>query len=317
MSKPKKHHYVPQAYLKFFSKENEKGEFIIHVFDKVSGKFFFANITDIAEKRNFNKVENDRFIFSTPNRDPLFYEYKYTDLIEGKIPRIIRNITSSCTLCKPTVQVLTDEIKQDLAIMIVVQLLRTPQSRENTHKIGNPICGSVISSIHKQIESQKDIEKKELFFSVLNDFEYTERFSNSVHLQFTMDNDRIEKYAQLLVQNRSWVIYENKYYDSIPFVTSDNPVIMQNMKSGELGFGVNALENDATVISMPLTPKYMVSLYHKGCEFGLNSQSYENKCIAIDEINFIFSQILLQREQCSRQIYTKPGQGNNLFGVSD
>lgn len=310
MSKPKKHHYVPQAYLKFFSNENEKGEYIIHVFDKVSGKEFSANITDIAEKRNFNKIDNNRFIVPTPNRDPLFYEYKYTDLIEGKIPQIIRNITSSCTLCKPTAQVLTEEIKQDLATMIIVQLLRTPQSRKNTYKIGNPICNSVISSIRKQIESLEDIKKKEQFFSVLNDFEYTERFSNSVHLQFTTDNDRIERYVRLLVQNRSWAIYENKYYKSIPFVTSDNPVVMYNLKSGELGFSVNGLENYTTVISMPLTPKYMVSLYHKGCIFGHYSQSYENKCIAIDEINFIFNQTLLQTKQCSRQIYTKPGQDN-------
>jgi len=306
MSKPKKHHYVSQGYLKFFAQENEKGDFIINVIDKVTGKTFPANITDIAEKRNFNKIDNGRFIIPTPNGDPLYYEYKYTELIEGRIPQIISNIVTSCTLYKPTAQVLTEEIKHDFATLMVVQLFRTPLSRKFTYEIGEPTCNKVILSIREQIELLQDIEKKDQFLSVLDDFKYTEAFSKSFHLQFTTDRERIEKFVQLLVENHSWVIYKNMYYKSIPFVTSDNPVVMYNLKSGALGLGVNGLENYTTVISMPLTPKYMISLYHKSCNFGYYSQSYENKCIAIDEPKFLSNQSFLQAEQCSRQIYGFP-----------
>ncbi len=308
MSKPKKHHFVPQAYLKFFSEENTKGEYYIQVFDKISGTVFTANIGDIAEKKNFNKVEKERFVFTTPNEDPLYYEYKYSEIFESRIPQIIRNITSTCTLCKSTVPVLTDNIKKDLAMMIIVQLLRTPQSRRYSYDIGRPISDRVIMNIREQIGSLHNNIRKNEFLSVLDDFEYNEKFINSYHLQFSTDIDRLEKYAQILIENRSWVIYENDLYKFIPFVTSDNPVVMLNMKTGDLGFGVNGLDNHMTVINMSLTPKYMVSMYHKRNLFGHYSQSYENMCIPVDDKKFVINQTLLQIEQATRQVYTKPSQ---------
>jgi|GEM_PF-2988316 len=157
MSKPKKHHFVPKSYLKFFSEENAKGEYYIHVFDKVSGTEFTANIADVAEKNNFNKVEKERFTFT---------------------------------------------------------------------------------------------------------------------------------------------------------ITSDNPVVMLNMKTGDLGFGGNGLDNNMTVIYMSLTPKYLVSMFHKNSLVGHYSQSYENMCIPVDEEIFISNQTFIQLKQASRQVYSKPSQKN-------
>ncbi len=313
MSKPKKHHYVPQGYLKFFSKENEKGDFITCVFDKKTRKEFETNIAYIAEKKYYNTVNDDRFIVPTPDGDPLYYEYKYIELIEGRIPQIINNVISACTLCRRDEQILSKKVKYDLATLIVVQLLRTPKTRQYMHELGEPIYRSITASIREQIESLQDMDKKKQFLNVLDAFNYTEAFSKSVHLQWTTDSDTLNKFIQVLVQNRSWVIYENVISNLIPFITSDNPILMYNLESKKSGLEVNALDNKMTVITMALTPKFMISLYHKGCVYGHYSQEFENKCVPIKETEFILNQTWLQLEQCSRQTYKKPDYNNQKF----
>lgn len=312
MGKPKKHHYVPKAYLRFFAQQNGD-KYTLYVFDKVSNQEFTSNINDVAEIRNYNKVLSERFIVPPPNGDPLYYEYKYINLIEGEIPQILNNLIATCVLSRADKTVLTEESKRKLAKLLIIQLLRTPQSRTRTFELGKPIVDSVMQKIQDQIIQISDTKRREEFLRVLNEFNYTSQFSTSVHLQATTDEKKITDYAQRLVSHRSWAIWENRFYPFLPFVTSDHPVVMYNLQNHELGFGSNSIENPATVISMPLTPKYMISLYHKNSLWGYYSQSYEDRCFPISEVKFIQNQNLLQAWQCSRQIYTTPIFNNSLI----
>lgn len=311
-NEPIKHHCVPQSYLKFFAKQ-KKDDYILYVFDKKSGTEYYANVSNAAEIRNYNKVNQGRFIVPTPNGDALYYESKYNELIEGRIPQIIGNLVCACTLCNLKKTILTNQMKQELARLIIIQWLRTPQYRQRTYDIGIPICNDLISGMRNQIKTISDLDRKKEFFKTLDEFEYNEDFVKSVHLSSTTDEDRINRFCEFLVHNRSWVIYENKLYKSIPFVTSDTPVIMADFQSGNIGIKNNGLEQPYTVISMPLTPKYSVSLYHKSCVFGYYSESYEDKCVPIDEIKFILNQNFLQSIQCTRQVYTTPDVNNILI----
>ena len=114
MGKPKKHHYVPKAYLRFFAQQNGD-KYTLYVFDKVSNQEFTSNINDVAEIRNYNKVLSERFIVPPPNGDPLYYEYKYINLIEGEIPQILNNLIATCVLSRADKTVLTEESKRKLA----------------------------------------------------------------------------------------------------------------------------------------------------------------------------------------------------------
>lgn len=310
MGKAKKHHYVPKAYLNYFAREQQ-----IYVFDKTTEKGFKSNINDVAERHNYNKVGNGRFVIEPPEDNPLFYEYKYAELIERRIPRILNNLSAVCTLIPNlTTCVLTDKQKYELARMIIVQLLRTPISREYTFELGKPIVSKKINQFREELE-QIDLPDRNSIFSVLDEFEYSRSFSDSVHLYSTTSEERIEQFCKLLISNHVWVIYRNDRYPYLPFVTSDHPVIMYNMGNQHVGFGNNGLDNMTTVISMPLTPKYMVSLYHRDFFWGQYLQSCENKCISVDDETFIMNQNFLQIRQCDRQIYTTIDEKNQLIDL--
>ncbi|OQB13435.1 MAG: hypothetical protein BWY15_01732 [Firmicutes bacterium ADurb.Bin193] len=303
MSVAKKHHYVPQAYLRFFAiKVNS--QYKLHVFDKSSCKQYIANIIDVAQKNNYNKVENSRFCAKPPMNDPLYYESKYSRIIEEKMPRIINNIVSTCLLTNNNSTVLTPKIKYELAKLIVVQLLRTPSARQSTFDLGLPVCEKIISETRKHIRKITSTQKKEEYNDVLDSFEYSKDVSNSFHLLITTDEERINSFSKVLIKNRAWVIYENKQCKVNPFVTSDTPVTMYDFQTGKCGISGNGLDKITTIISMPLTPKYLVALYHKNTVWGKISESYEDICIQIDEDRFITNQNLLQFKQSYRQIYT-------------
>lgn len=315
MGEARKHHFVPKAYLKYFSRKEQ-----VYVFDKETEKKFIARINDIAERHDYNKVESGRFIVKPPDDDPLFYEYEYNDLIEKRIPQILNNLVSACTLA-PNLStcILTESRKYDLAKMIVVQLLRTPVSRAYTFELGKPIAEKKLNQIRedlnrifKKYDQIFDSQKRSQLIGVLNDFKYCQSFSDSVHLRTTTDENRIEHFCKSLVLNHSWAIYRNNLYPYLPFVTSDHPVVMYNLRNRYIGFKENGLENISTVISMPLTPKYMVSLYHKESFWGYYSQPYENKCVGVDDVAFIIKQVYFQLLQCNRQVYIKPDENNQL-----
>lgn len=313
MKEARKHHFVPRSYLKYFSIEER-----VYVFDKETENKFIASIKDIAERHDYNRVESGRFIVKPPEDDPLFYEYKYNDLIEKRIPEILNNLISACTLTPDlSTCILTEKQKYDLAKMIVIQLLRTPVSRAYTFELGGPIAEKKLSQIRedlnqifKEYNQIFDLQKRSQLIGVLDDFKYSQSFSDSAHLRTTTDEKRIEHFCKSLVLNHSWAIYRNDLYPCLPFVTSDHPVIMYNMENKHIGFGKNGLENISTVISMPLTPKYMVSLYHKDSFWGYYSQPYENKCTGVDDVEFIIKQVYFQLLQCNRQVYTTPDEKN-------
>ena len=55
----KRHHYLPQCYLKGFSKPKKRGKVqAVQVYDR-NGKTFNTNIINIATKGGFNRIEVD------------------------------------------------------------------------------------------------------------------------------------------------------------------------------------------------------------------------------------------------------------------
>ena len=305
---------MPKSYLRFFAQEKNQDKYQIYVFDKQLNKEFICNINDIAEKYNYNRIDKKDYIIPTPDGNPLYYEEKYRTVIEGQIPRIIRNISSMCTLNpnKYKFSILDEFIKYDLAKMIIVQLLRTPQSRKQTYTLGKSIHDEMTEHFKKCTNYIPNSNKKKQIKKFLDNFKYSESFSDSVHLKTTMDDEKIEKYIESLIQNHIWIMYENHNYPYLQFVTSDHPVIMFNFSSRKLGLGNNALENPNTIISMPLSPKFEVTLYHKSLYF---LECIADGCFPITKRDYMFQQNKLQYLHCDRQIYTRPDSRNLLVDL--
>lgn len=305
MSQPKMHHFVPRTYLEYFAKKY-KNEYRLLAIDKVKNRSFEINVKDAAKINSYNKIEKGRFIKNPPDGNVLHYEEKYNQLIEGKIPQIIQSISGVCTLCNEDKPILTQKLKRELAMMLIVQLLRTPLSRNFTAKIGYPICKDVIDKIGTVVDKFGDENKRQEFKNVIEDFSYTEEFVKSMHLKITTDERRIERFCDFLLENRIWIIYRNNISDEIPFVTSDNPVVMLNSTNEKLGISSgNGIDKPSTVIYMPLTPKYMLALYHKRHLIFRNMECFADQCISVDK-KFVEAMNEVQKIQCYKQVYTKP-----------
>ena len=71
---------------------------------------------------------------------------------------------------------------------------------------------------------------------------------------FTVDCD--------VLQAGVWVVYDNTLYNTTPFVTSDNPVLVEGVGKAATGLFSNGLANPTTCIFYPISPSIAVSLLH-------------------------------------------------------
>lgn len=117
--------------------------------------------------------------------------------------------------------------------------------------IGKPIYEKAIQDFSKQINTIKDFSRKKEFREALNSFKYSEEFVKSVHLNVATDEDRINRFAKVLVEDHSY-----KHWT------------------------------------------------------GANAQSFEDKCVPVNEAKFITNQNMLQLRQCVRQVFVKPSDCN-------
>lgn len=117
MSEPKKHHYVPQVYLRNFSFGKEKNP-KLHVLATSSGRIYPANVCDSAAERDFYTV--DSLV------DKYMWEKHYASTIEPILGDLIKKLRSRCenVLIQNNALVLTQEEKFQLALSMLFQLSR-------------------------------------------------------------------------------------------------------------------------------------------------------------------------------------------------
>ncbi len=306
MGDARNHHYVPQGYLRFFAAEKNHGTYQVLVYDKRTKKSYPTNISNIAQEHNFNRIEDSPIAKSYALDDPLHYEKKYTPLVEGTLPQIIRNLTSACYLSVPNTPVISDSMKEKVSRIISTQLLRTPIAREQIKEIGRRPYEYTVASIRSKIMNISLPERKAAQLDILNSIAYTDNLIKPIALDIITSEEHLSRYEQVLCKNHIWVIYRNNSYKSISFFTSDNPVIMINTMTEKLGFDSNALDVPSTVIAFPITPEYLLCLYHKNSLFGKELAEFDNTCIAIKDAPFVESQNALQVQNCKRQVYIYP-----------
>src|SRR5699024_7279447 len=95
-----------------------------------------------------------------------------------------------------------------------------------------------------------------------------------------------DRYCKIL-QDGIWVIYVNAIYDSIPFMTSDNPVLVEGIGKTETGLFANGLASPTTCIFYPLSPAIAVAIYSRDGILGIAADQYDGRKIALDDIKYI------------------------------
>jgi hypothetical protein len=235
----RKHHYLPQCYLKTFATTRKKSK-QVQVFDRKLKRNFAASIADVAAERDFNTVNLE-------GHPPDAIEKGMAEFESELAPALQRIIE---------MQSLPDN--QDriyLLNLIGLAAIRNPDHRETYRDFHERLATSIMSlatSTPEIWESQMRGAKKAGYVPVdadtdyerMKDFisrgEYTVELPTERHMIAEMEG--LDAILPHLVK-RKWMLVKAPQ-DSPGFVTSDRPVclIWSEKKRRPIGFGLKGTE---------------------------------------------------------------------------
>lgn len=299
MDKVKKQHFVSQGYLRKFANNREQ----LHVFDKYNRRSFISAVRDVANKKYFYDFGSDvieeisayidthpELSFTPEERqqllDPQHVEHQLGEKMDERFPSLLTEIIQTAE----KKSMMTREQKQELSVLLSVQMLRLPRQRQY-----------LIEVYEKTIEaaSQRILAMKygmEAMNSVR--VKFNEKYASLYHGDMIFDSAWLQTYSRVLAAH-IWRI--GKISSDLTLYTSDNPVVMHSHLGREsYGIGSPGIE-----ICFPLNPQYILILCDNSMFTSL--ASLDRTLVPITEPNVTFFNSL-QVNQCTQQIYSSNGQ---------
>ena len=185
-------------------------------------------------------------------------------------------------------------IMEDFGPKKMANALTTPEKTETLYKKALQILLEM-NEIKERILSTlpKDLKKK--YEQKVRDFKLDEQSQKEIYLNYTFAPENFDRYCSYL-QDQIWILYVNTERRTMPFVTSDNPVLVEGIGNPEVGLFQNGLANPTTCIFYPLSPSIAVAIYSK---HGLLKaiQELGNSKVLLDEMDFIIGQNIKIIEQ--------------------
>ncbi|MDT2720678.1 DUF4238 domain-containing protein [Enterococcus gallinarum] len=235
MNKPIKQHYVPQAYLNFFTDESN----YFHVYLNKEKKIIRQSPKSTAFQRNFYTLEKDG------NKN-----YEIEKFFAENVDNLYRPVIQKIENNEP----LSENDKINLTTFIAFQYLRTPDQRDSINENfvksyktrANLIANSMNANIHSKHLPQSESETSDIF---IEDDEIRNNIPKEISLKhmFAFKDELIS----ILMKHDFKILVAPEKGE---FITSDNPYCMIPER-GSIGFGaIN------TVKLFPLTPKFLLIL---------------------------------------------------------
>lgn len=271
----RKQHIVPRSYLYRFAVR--KGDtHIIGVRLKPTGKQDIKLFSNSVY--NVGYIEN--YYDTLAKEDKKFWEHYLDENFDRLCGTPLSNIVSQITLASTGKKVLTDADKMLLAKIIMSQMIRVPAYLDKQMDVSKDFLSSCANELVELLPVGKQ-EKTRL----INAVEFNEDSRKNVILEGVFDKERFNKFCKVLV-SRTWIIYYNTISNVMPFVTSDNPVLVKSLNFQKTGLGTNGIGTDNTVVFYPITPTIMIGIYSPNLLLG-SIQKYDSQREAIDDIKFI------------------------------
>ncbi|BBF42812.1 hypothetical protein lbkm_1497 [Lachnospiraceae bacterium KM106-2] len=304
MSAPRKQHYVPQTYLKNFSTLTKSIDriFTLHKDKRI---IISTNVRDIATERNFYTIGN--------LEDKYIWENTYARVIEPLMRDVISNVTMLCknVLIKNGSLILTQEMKEDLAISIMCQLLRGKQTRSYMSSLYSKKIPETIEESKDHFKLNRNKTQK------LKDIIGKEDFFKKIAMDVVLNPEGLNRYINVLM-NKRFILF--KINGKEEFITSDNPVMFLNVITLNVKPFNNGIRDNKTAIFFPINPKLLLGIYDKSLWFD-KLRRYDNRLAIIDDCkdkSFIETHNKKQYEQCFNQVYAKNrGVLENIIVQSD
>jgi len=275
----------------------------LYVFDKYNRRSFISAVRDVANKKYFYDFGSDVIeeiaahidahpeLALTPEErqqllDPQRMEHQLGGKMDERFPSLLNEIIQTAE----QKGMMTREQKNELSVLLSVQMLRLPRQRQYLIEIYEKTVKTV---------SQRALAMefgKEAMNSVR--VKFNEKYTSLYHGNMIFNSDWLNTYSGVLATH-IWRI--GKITTDLALYTSDNPVVMHSyLNQGSYGIGSPGIE-----ICFPLSPQYMLMLCDsKGFASLAN---FDRKLVTITEPNVTFFNSL-QVNQCTQQIYSSNGQ---------
>ncbi|MGX7073241.1 DUF4238 domain-containing protein [Falseniella ignava] len=288
-----KQHVAPKSYLKRFGKKNlnNKG-YNIAVKQLKSNKIFIDSVDNVAFRKNFYDVSD--------KKDSKYWEKFFSSEIEPLYGPEMTNIIASLTLSRKKNDVLTVSQIHSLSKMISFQILRVPGFLKRRFKHGEIMFDETINETSQRFELHPGTIK-----TILSDFVNNKKdFIRDMTIPLIAERGRLDKLSEVLA-DKIWLVYFNN--SSVPFITSDSPVVMYNFISNSVSYADNGVGRDDTFIYYPLSSKILIKIVPRNF-LGVKVESLNNTLAVLSnhDTPFINSVNNLQVRHSERQIFVHP-----------
>jgi hypothetical protein len=253
LSYPRRHHYIPEVYLKNFAVPTGKVWKIVA--KSRNGHTFLTNINKVAKEKDFYTVEE--------LEDKYYWERYYSSNIEQMMGDTFRQLVLRCNsiFTRNKDIILDDDTQKRLAVIMVIQLLRTPKSRRYQNSIIQDVAPPVIEEVKIQFKDGLSLEHQK----ILEGYNSPDKLKG-ITMSIINDPKRISKLASILL-TKSWTIYKISDHKICSFVTSDHPVCMYNIDTKSTDLHDTGIGKMHTIINYPISARLLLSLYDRNTYF--------------------------------------------------
>lgn len=272
-------HIVPKRYLDRFGMKDGKRTIIgTRIVSKGNVRFFTDSTENVGYIKNYYDV--------TDKDDSKYWEHYFAREIDTLCGQDIENIIAKVTLSRPDTIVLSAHDKEVLSKLIIAQLMRIPESIDYVKTVLYP---RVSAQVKENLVSTLPPAFVEKHREQIMDTEFSEQQQKELVFNHAFAPENFERYCNI-VQNGIWLVYVNANRHTMPFITSDNPVLVEGIGKTETGLFHNGLANSATCIYYPLNPAIAVGIYSRHSIPGAVADKYDGLKVFLDDIKYTSSQ---------------------------
>lgn len=268
-------HIVPQAYLNRFGikrKDHYKIGTRLNPTATQKPKLFMQSVEDVGYIVKYYDV--------CKREDPKYWEHYLDKNFDALCGQPLENIIAKITLSPPGTKVLTDDDKEVLSRIIISQAFRVPAFLDDNVERSDELLKShkekILQSLPAVFEPQRELIEQ-------ISFDTDER--KDMILSGVFSEERFQRFCDVL-HKKAWFVFYNGIRNVMPFITSDNPVVIADTKGGAGKVTNIGLESERAVILYPLTPSILIGIYSNGFLLG-RAHEFENIRTTIDEMKFI------------------------------
>lgn len=173
---------MPKVYLKNFCAKDDS----IAVLDKTRNRIFSTGLEAVAVEKNFYTVDG--------LEDPYCWEKAYAKSIEPMMSMLLPKIISRVHVLVQTGHcIISKDEKSQLALTMVMQLLRGKQSRAYEKKLFDELLPSTIEKAKEKFGPLTDDQQKRL-----DTFGTDPQFFKQISMELTWDIERLTLYTNVL-----------------------------------------------------------------------------------------------------------------------